>query len=156
MRHTSLYTFSLGLLSLFCLLFWTACQSEGDYSESQAADVEEVEPAPMATMDTDMEEGKAMYVRHCETCHGEDGTGEGESAELLEGTPPDLTVLSQKHGGEFPLEWIYNVIDGREQFAKHGTREMPFWGEVWSQQGGEEVVNPNIEKMVMYLKSIQQ
>ena len=49
------------------------------------------------------------------------------SAELKK-RPTDLTVLAKKNNGVFPLNYVYRVIDGRDQIASHGTREMPVWG----------------------------
>ena len=31
-------------------------------------------------------------------------------------------------GGVSPINYVYNVIDGREAFKAHGTRAMPIWG----------------------------
>ncbi|MGB6366419.1 MAG: cytochrome c, partial [Thermoanaerobaculia bacterium] len=38
--------------------------------------------------------GRLLYRVHCESCHGEDGTGDGPMAEVLEIPPSDLTRLS--------------------------------------------------------------
>jgi hypothetical protein len=57
-----------------------------------------------------------------------DGTGAGPLALELKTTPPDLTTLSKKNGGVFPLSRVYETIDGRQEIRSHGTREMPIWG----------------------------
>jgi len=73
--------------------------------------------------------GKREYDASCASCHGRDGKGHGSFAELLQGVSmPDLTTLSKRNGGVFPIARVYNVIDGREEVKAHGTREMPIWG----------------------------
>jgi hypothetical protein len=37
-------------------------------------------------------------------------------------------VLSKNNNGVFPLNAVYEVIDGRKSIKAHGTREMPIWG----------------------------
>ena len=72
--------------------------------------------------------GKREYDASCANCHGLDGKGGGSFAEMLQVSMPDLTTLSKKNGGVFPISRVYNVIDGREQVKAHGMREMPIWG----------------------------
>jgi mono/diheme cytochrome c family protein len=72
--------------------------------------------------------GKREYDASCASCHGLDGKGHGSFAELLQVSMPDLTTLSKRNGGVFPISRVYNVIDGREDVKAHGTREMPIWG----------------------------
>ena len=56
---------------------------------------------------------------------------------------------------------IAATIDGRAQVRAHGSREMPIWGERFSEQVGggslgEEVVRGNLLILIQYLQSIQQ
>lgn len=72
--------------------------------------------------------GKREYDANCANCHGLSGQGDGSFAQMLRLSMPDLTTLSRKNGGVFPISRVYNVIDGREEVKAHGTREMPIWG----------------------------
>ena len=72
--------------------------------------------------------GKWEYDASCANCHGRDGKGGGSFAQMLQVSIPDLTTLSKRNGGVFPIARVYNVIDGREEVKAHGTREMPIWG----------------------------
>ena len=83
--------------------------------------------APLLAADK-LDIGKREYDASCATCHGVNGKGKGSFAEMLQVSMPDLTLLSRKNGGVFPINYVYNVIDGREAFKAHGTREMPIWG----------------------------
>jgi mono/diheme cytochrome c family protein len=84
--------------------------------------------------------GKLEYQSNCASCHGNDGKG-GAYVDFLKVTPPDLTQLSKKNGGVFPLERVYNVIDGRQEVKAHGTRDMPIWGKDYQIRAGEYYVD---------------
>ena len=84
-----------------------------------------------------MADGKALYMeKTCIACHGNNLKG-GAYIEFLKVTPPDLTLLSKKNGGTFPLERVYSVIDGRQQVQAHGPRDMPIWGKDYQIKAGE-------------------
>ena len=76
----------------------------------------------------DLDIGKAEYQSSCAACHGADGKGDGPMAGALKAHPADLTVLAKKNNGVFPVESVYQVIDGRRALPSHGSREMPVWG----------------------------
>ena len=84
--------------------------------------------------------GKLEYQSNCASCHGNDGKG-GAYVDFLKVTPPDLTQLSKKNGGVFPLERVYNVIDGRQEVKAHGSRDMPIWGRDYQIRAGEYYVD---------------
>jgi mono/diheme cytochrome c family protein len=102
--------------------------------------------------------GEELYRSYCRSCHGDGGRGDGPVAEHLKVAPADLTQIARRNDGEFPREWVYERIDGRENVTAHGTSEMPVWGDALSKtQGGlsEEQVNKRITHLVAYLASIQ-
>jgi mono/diheme cytochrome c family protein len=76
--------------------------------------------------------GKIEYDQSCATCHGLDGKGKGSFAQALELSVSDLTTLAKRNGGVFPVNHVYNIIDGREDVKAHGSREMPIWGKHFS------------------------
>lgn len=72
--------------------------------------------------------GEVEYLTSCSACHGLDGRGDGPLRGELKSKPADLTVLAKKNNGVFPLNAIYETIDGRKSVSAHGTSEMPIWG----------------------------
>lgn len=52
-----------------------------------------IEPSPQS-----LKAGKAVYVRDCRVCHGEDGRGHTEMVEFLLELPPDLLDGKWKYG----------------------------------------------------------
>lgn len=80
--------------------------------------------------------GKREFESNCAACHGKGGQGDGSVVELLKRAPPDLTQLSRKNGGVFPIDRVYQTIEGGTVTA-HGSREMPIWGRDYRIQGAE-------------------
>ncbi|MBA3033903.1 MAG: cytochrome c [Gammaproteobacteria bacterium] len=75
--------------------------------------------------------GKQEYMDKCAVCHGQSGKGDGGVTGILKHAPTDLTVLSKNNGGVFPVDRIYQVIDGRVFIMSHGDRDMPIWGKAY-------------------------
>jgi mono/diheme cytochrome c family protein len=82
--------------------------------------------------------GKREYDANCALCHGSSGKGDGDGSflKMLRQTPPDLTTLTQRNGGVFPADRLYQTIEGA-QVPSHGTREMPIWGLVYQIRTGD-------------------
>jgi mono/diheme cytochrome c family protein len=78
--------------------------------------------------------GKYEYEASCAVCHGAKGKGDGPMRGQLVTPVPDITTLAKRNNGVFPFSRVYDVIDGREKLAAHGTREMPVWGRIYSRQ----------------------
>ena len=81
--------------------------------------------------------GKEIFQTYCALCHGADGKGDGSYVPMLTAKPTDLTMLQASNGGVFPFERVYEVLDGRVVTAGHGTKEMPIWGNFFSNQAPE-------------------
>ncbi len=82
-------------------------------------------------MPPNLDVGKYEYETHCAECHGLGGKGDGPYVQLLRpGTVlPDLTQLSNKNNGVFPVKRVVEIIDGREPVRAHGPTDMPIWGQ---------------------------
>lgn len=76
--------------------------------------------------------GKQEYENSCALCHGKDGKGTGAINDLLKKAPADLTTLAKKNKGVFPFDRVYAMVDGREIIRAHGDRDMPAWGNRYS------------------------
>ncbi len=107
--------------------------------------------------------GKTLYGDYCSACHGMEGKGDGEMAMVLTVKPPNLTLLSQRNNGAFPMLKVIHIIDGRTGVRAHGG-QMPVWGQTFSDMAGgaENPVGSVIEargkvmSLATYLESIQQ
>ncbi|WP_292285654.1 cytochrome c [Marivita sp.] len=75
----------------------------------------------------DADQGRALYQTHCASCHGADAEGQGPLAPALVLQPIDLTTLSSRNDGTFPLERVLKRIDGTDPLVSHGS-PMPVFG----------------------------
>ena len=118
----------------------------------------------VACAEEKMPYGEAEYLNSCAACHGLHGRGDGALATVLNKTPADLTLLSQKNGGEFPYFSVFAVIDGRYIVPGHGERDMPVWGRQFIEEdaktygpiGGEAVTQERIHALTGYVASLQR
>ena len=105
--------------------------------------------------------GRDVYLRHCASCHGDLGQGDGPVAASLKKTPTDLTGIAQRAGGRFDERRVMQVIDGRALVAEHGPRNMPVWGVVFEEElEGEPYAGYTSllrsRNLTDYLRSIQR
>jgi mono/diheme cytochrome c family protein len=113
----------------------------------------------------DLDTGKFEFQSGCAPCHGSDGKGKGPVSAQLRTAPTDLTLITKKNSGVFPVNSVYEVIDGRKAVETHGTREMPIWGFRYM-PSPYEAVNPSpsteagmrtrILAIIDYLSRIQE
>ena len=112
----------------------------------------------LSTAQVSAQTGKIDFQNYCASCHGIDGEGRKE----VDIPGPALTHLSQKNGGTFPFQEVYEVIDGRKKAAAHERLlDMPLWGVYFQPQGvsggvSEAKVKSRITDLVRYVQSLQE
>ena len=110
----------------------------------------------------DAARGAELYARHCATCHGADATGGGPMAPVLVLQPPDLTKLSARHEGAFPVARVVMRIDGRDPLVSHGS-PMPVYGDFFdgdevllkSETGQIVMTSAPVQDLLEYLRGLQ-
>jgi hypothetical protein len=65
------------------------------------------------------------YLRYCAACHGNDAGARGPVAEDLKASPRDLRYLGERYEMPLPTGTIARFIDGRQDVAAHGPKDMP-------------------------------
>ena len=105
-------------------------------------------------------EGREVYLRHCASCHGVDGKGDGPVAAELRTPATDLTMIALRYG-RFDERAVAAAIDGRRTVAAHGPREMPVWGAIFEEELEREPYSARTGllrtfDLVEYLRSIQE
>lgn len=142
-------TLLLAAVATACLLIGSGCTGDRPSGDDTAA---AAPGTPLAT-------GQQTYQTYCMSCHGAEGKGDGPVAEVLSVPLNDLSQLRARNDGTFPVDLIYASIDGRDSVKAHGTREMPVWGNIWSDIEGkpvkEAIVQQRINELVEYIRSIQ-
>jgi hypothetical protein len=77
-------------------------------------------------------------------------------AQSLKAQVPDLTHISSRNGGRFPLDRVQRIILGEAQASSHGTREMPLWGPIFSEvTRDQDIGRLRVYNLAKYLEQIQ-
>ena len=102
-------------------------------------------------------QGPNLYKAYCAVCHGPNAKGDGPMAMFLKTPPSDLTRISARNGGMFPLVKVRRIISGEESLpGGHGTRQMPVWGPIFSQIAwDQDLGRVRIDNLARYLESLQ-
>ena len=102
-------------------------------------------------------QGPSLYKAYCAVCHGPKAKGDGPMAMFLKTAPPDLTRISTRNGGMYPLAKVRRIIAGEEPLTSgHGTRDMPTWGPIFSQVAwDQDLGRVRIDNLARYLESLQ-
>lgn len=112
----------------------------------------------------DAGEGAALFAKHCATCHGEAGTGDGPMAPALLLRPTNLTELGARNDGVFPMLRVVSRIDGTDPLVSHGS-PMPVYGPFFegvqsialkTDAGQPVMISQPVADLVTYLREIQQ
>lgn len=112
-----------------------------------------IEQAPIPRISAD--DGPAMFVAYCAPCHGRTGRGDGPAAAALKRAPADLATLTARNKGKFPEVQVRRYIEGLDEVAAHGTRDMPVWGPLFRDLGRDTALL-RIEALTAHLKTLQQ
>lgn len=109
--------------------------------------------------------GKLDYDQYCAGCHGVHGKGDGAALQVIPGfKPTDFTRMSATHGGQFPSDEVYQVIDGRKRVPGHTDwdTDMPLWGLQFQTEGkefspeSEAKVKQRISSLVSYVQTFDR
>jgi len=102
--------------------------------------------------------GKQMFKQYCAACHGLNAKGRGPARAALKIPAADLTTLAQRHGGEFPVEYVTNVLQFGPGVAAHGSSDMPTWGPIFQylENYNQAAVQKRIKNLCDYLSTLQQ
>lgn len=117
--------------------------------------------APAAAQE--MDPGADLFAYYCASCHGDAATGDGPMAQYLTLPVPDLTGLSARNGGRFPMLDVVHRLDGSRPDLLHRT-PMPNFGAVFdaeTQSYGDEIAalldrNGRILTLTFYLEGLQR
>ena len=78
-------------------------------------------------------DGATIFRNNCAACHGTEGRGNGPVSKALKRDVPDLTTLSQRNGGAFPVTHVRTTImfGADDLLPAHGSKAMPIWGPIF-------------------------
>ena len=73
--------------------------------------------------------GKEMWTKHCVSCHGKTGAGDGTKAAQLETAMEDMSAASVQ--GQSDGELFYKISEGREEMPSF-KKKISDTEELWS------------------------
>jgi len=114
-------------------------------------------------MTQEFSHGQEEYLMACAACHGKDGDGNGELATMFKNPIPNLTGITKRNDGVFPLLGVIQAIDGRAVIRGHGN-PMPVFGNRYRTEaesrsamfGSEAQVRRRVLELALYIQSIQE
>jgi mono/diheme cytochrome c family protein len=106
--------------------------------------------------------GAQAYQDYCAICHGPRAMGDGEMARELAVPPPDLTRISARNGGVFPLRDVADSVYGYA--GKHDLDLMPEFTALLDgpetvmtdAEGRVQPVPQRLAEMLTYLQRLQR
>ncbi|MEO9824345.1 MAG: cytochrome c [Paracoccaceae bacterium] len=118
---------------------------------------------PAVTSAQDASQGQTIFQFHCATCHGLEATGNGPMAGALLVQPTNLTQLTAKNDGDFPITRVIMRIDGRDPLVSHGS-SMPIFGTFFegydvalrTETGQPIMTSKPIVDLMAYLETLQE
>lgn len=83
---------------------------------------------PVAVDDASLKVGKTVYTKHCESCHGKKGKGDGSKSAQLDTDPGNFPkdLPSQSDGALY-----YKVVEGRDDMPSF-KKKIPDTEEIWA------------------------
>jgi mono/diheme cytochrome c family protein len=86
-------------------------------------------PNPLKGDAASLTSGKALWAKHCQSCHGKTGKGDGSKAAQLKTTPEDLSNadIQKQTDGAF----YYKTSEGREDMPSF-KKKIPDQDDIWA------------------------
>jgi mono/diheme cytochrome c family protein len=73
--------------------------------------------------------GKSLWSKHCQSCHGKQGKGDGSKAATLKTKPGDFSAAAFK--GQPDGSIFYKTLEGRKDMPSF-KKKIPDHDEIWS------------------------
>ena len=73
--------------------------------------------------------GKSLWSKHCQSCHGKTGMGDGSKAATLKTAPGDFTAASFQKQSDGEI--FYKTSEGRKDMPSF-KKKIPDQEEIWS------------------------
>ncbi len=76
-----------------------------------------------------LKEGKALWSKHCQSCHGKTGLGDGTKAAQLKTEPGNFTLAAtqKQSDGSF----YYKIAEGRDDMPSF-KKKLPEAEDIWN------------------------
>lgn len=83
---------------------------------------------PVKSDDESVKAGKTLWIKHCQSCHGKTGLGDGTKAAQLDTEVGDLTTADAQKQSDGSL--FYKILEGRDEMPTF-KKKIPDEEEIW-------------------------
>ena len=84
---------------------------------------------PVTSNAESLEEGKDLWIKHCQSCHGKSGRGDGQKASELKTEPGNFTLPETQKQPDGSL--FYKIFEGREDMPSF-KKKIPEADDIWN------------------------
>src|SRR5215213_6049243 len=84
---------------------------------------------PLKSDDESLKTGKEIWAKHCQSCHGKQGKGDGSKAAQLKTSPGDFTKADFQKQSDGAL--YYKIAEGRDDMPAF-KKKIPDQEEIWA------------------------
>lgn len=85
--------------------------------------------SPVKSSAASIAEGKALWVKHCQSCHGKAGHGDGTKAASLKTEPGNFATPAFQKQSDGTL--FYKISEGREDMPSF-KKKLPEAEDIWN------------------------
>jgi len=83
---------------------------------------------PIASDAESIKAGKTLWIKHCQSCHGKTGLGDGTKAAQLDTEVGDLTTADAHKQSDGSL--FYKIVEGRDEMPTF-KKKIPDEEDIW-------------------------
>ncbi|HEX9725158.1 MAG TPA: c-type cytochrome [Vicinamibacteria bacterium] len=110
------------ILTALGTMAWSGPQSVGDPASKWEAPADaRAHPNPVAPSQDVLAEGKALYQRNCQLCHGASGRGDGPATQYVKPAPADIST-AEAQAAMTDGEMFWKLTTGREPMPPFGKK----------------------------------
>lgn len=123
------YFLSTVLISVFALAVFTAFVPHGTGDPWIVPDKYKKMKNPVASDKESIALGKSLYIKHCKSCHGSKGLGDGPKAAQLKTKSGDFSLADFQAQSDGAL--FYKTSEGRDDMPSF-KKKIPEQSDIWS------------------------
>jgi mono/diheme cytochrome c family protein len=84
---------------------------------------------PVKSDAASLKEGKELWGKHCQSCHGKTGLGDGPKAEQLKTEPGNFTLATTQQQSDGAI--FYKISEGRNDMPSF-KKKIPEEEDIWN------------------------
>jgi mono/diheme cytochrome c family protein len=126
MKTTNSVTLLVALCAVFSFAFQSKAQDAKPWAVPESANKMK---NPLKSDAENISVGKALYAKHCRSCHGKAGEGDGTKAAELATFPGDFTASSFQSQSDGAI--YFKTVKGRDDMPAF-EKKIPDDEDVWA------------------------